>query len=78
MGIQIRNAKKRVGTIEEKKRKFLMAQWTDDEKEKRYRELEVVVLKNRGGEIKNGNDGGVKTTFDAKLSRFSEYGFGED
>lgn len=72
MGLQLRNFKKRWEAVEEKQRKYLAAVWTDEEKAKRIRELELVVIKHRGGETKNGIDGGVPLWFDAPLGRFHE------
>lgn len=72
MGLQLRNFKKRWEAVKESERRYLAAVWTDEEKAKRIRELELVIIKHRGGETRNGLDGGVKTWFDAPLGRFSE------
>lgn len=75
MGLQLRNAKKRVAEVDEKHRKYLMATWADEEKDKQYRELETVIIKNRAGDTQNGIAGGVYTTFEPRFNRFSEDGF---
>ena len=72
LGLQLRNFKKRWEAVEEKERKYLAGVWMDEEKQKRIRELELVIIKHRGGEVKNGMDGGVKLWFDAPLGRFCD------
>ena len=72
MGLQIRNFKKRWEAVEEKERRYLAGVWSDEEKAKRIRELELVIIKHRGGETLNGMNGGVKLWFDAPLGRFAE------
>jgi len=72
MGLQIRNFKKRCEAVDEKERKYLASVWSDEEKGKRIRELELVIIKHRGGETMNGIEGGVKLWFDAPLGRFNE------
>ena len=72
MGLQLRNFKKRWEAVGEKERRYLAAVWTDEEKAKRIRELELVIIKHRGGQTMNGMDGGVKLWFDAPLGRFRE------
>ena len=72
MGLQIRNFKKRCESVAEKERRYLAAVWSDEEKAKRIRELELVIIKHRGGETMNGIDGGIKLWFDAPLGRFNE------
>ena len=72
IGLQLRNFKKRWEAVKESERKYLAAVWTDEEKAKRIRELELVIIKHRGGETRNGLDGGVPVWFDAPLGRFTE------
>ena len=74
MGIQIRNMAKRLSGVDEKKRTYMAAKLTDEEKAKTVRELEIVGMKNRGGELFNGEHA-VKTYFYAALNAFSEAGW---
>lgn len=75
LGLQVRNFRKRLDAADEKKRRYLAAKLITEEKQKRNRDLEVVVLKNRGGELYDGEDGGIYTCFDAHLNCFSETGW---
>ena len=72
LGIQLRNFRKRLDASDDKKRKFLASRLVAEEKQKRIRELEIVIMKNRGGELYDGEDGGIPAFFDAPLSNFSE------
>lgn len=72
MGIQLRNFSKRLENTQENKRKYLAAQWMAEEKDKDLRELEIVVLKNRAGQIVSGECGGLKVWFSAPYNFFSE------
>ena len=75
LGLQLRNFRKRLDAVDEKKRRYLAATWVAEEKQKRTRELEIVILKNRGGDLYDGEDGGIPTWFDAPLNAFSEAGW---
>lgn len=75
LGLQLRNLKKRLDAVDEKKRRYLAGKWIAEEKQERIRELEIVILKNRGGELYDGEDGGIYTSFDAPLNAFSEAGW---
>lgn len=75
LGLQLRNFRKRLDAVDEKKRRYLAATWIAEEKQKRTRELEIVILKNRGGDLYDGEDGGIRMWFDAPLNAFSEIGW---
>ena len=75
LGLQLRNFRKRLDSVDEKKRRYLAATWIAEEKQKRTRSLEFVILKNRGGDLYDGEDGGIPVWFDAPLNAFSEVGW---
>lgn len=75
LGLQPYNMRKRLASADEKKRAFTANKILAETKSEKYRELEVVVIKNRHGDTRNGEGEGVKVIFHGATGRFKEKGF---